>query len=113
MTNVPARPRPAALGDDDTATIFRALADPTRLRILDLLRDGEQCVCDLQAALHTAQSLLSFHLKVLRDAELVACRKQGRWAYYALVTSGLRDAHDALAALRQPKRRKLPVKCCD
>ncbi len=111
MTTASASRNPSA--GSDPAAIFRALADPTRLRILNLLRGGEQCVCDLQTALDTAQSLLSFHLKALRDADLVTYRKDGRWAYYALRDSGLRDAHDALAALRQPKRPRLPIKCCD
>ena len=63
----------AAHGDSLTrhAGLFHALSDPRRLRILDLLRAGERCVCDLQADLDCGQSLLSFHLKTLRDAALL------------------------------------------
>lgn len=63
---------------------FHALSDETRLRILELLQRGECCVCDLQDSVGAAQSRLSFHLKVLRDAGLVIDRRQGRWNFYSL-----------------------------
>jgi ArsR family transcriptional regulator, arsenate/arsenite/antimonite-responsive transcriptional repressor len=69
----------------DRAQLFHALSDETRLAILERLRAGERCVCDLQGALDAAQSRLSFHLKVLKDAGLVRDRKEGRWSYYTLV----------------------------
>jgi ArsR family transcriptional regulator len=96
------------------AGLFRALSDPRRLRILDLLRSGEQCVCDLQADLDCGQSLLSFHLKTLRDAGLVSMRKEGRWSYYQLAPDAFEHAEQAVAAYRVPsqKRRTLPVSCC-
>ena len=71
----------------DRATLARccyALSDETRLRVIELLSGCEKCVCDLQAAVGVAQSLLSFHLKVLRDAGLVNARKQGRWVHYSI-----------------------------
>ncbi|NJD11607.1 MAG: helix-turn-helix transcriptional regulator [Gemmatimonadetes bacterium] len=61
-----------------------ALSDPTRVRVLELLSDGEHCVCDLQEALTAAQSRLSFHLRVLREAGIVSDRKEGRWVHYSL-----------------------------
>ena len=96
------------------AKIFHALSDARRLRVIDLLRGGERCVCDLQADLACAQSLLSFHLKTLRAAGLVTARKDGRWMHYALSPDGLLHAEQALNALGQPKSilRRLPVKCC-
>jgi ArsR family transcriptional regulator, arsenate/arsenite/antimonite-responsive transcriptional repressor len=91
---------------------FRALSDENRLRIVDLLRGGEQCVCDLTSALDLGQSLLSFHLKTLKDAGLVTDRREGRWAYYSL-------NHDAFAQLEAfvgglPSRRLavLAARCC-
>jgi ArsR family transcriptional regulator, arsenate/arsenite/antimonite-responsive transcriptional repressor len=63
---------------------FHALSDETRLRIVDLLVSGEKCVCDLQDAIGAAQSRLSFHLRVLREAGLVRDRRQGRWNFYSL-----------------------------
>ena len=85
----------AAAPDLDRAVaLFHALSDATRLAALDLLRGGEQCVCDLQAGLDVAQSRLSFHLKVLKDAGLVTDRKEGRWSYYTIVPEALDEAHD-------------------
>lgn len=96
------------------AKLFHALSDARRLRIIDLLRGGERCVCDLQADLECAQSLLSFHLKTLREASLVTARKDGRWAYYALAADGMLHAEQAISALGRPKsiQRRLPVTCC-
>jgi ArsR family transcriptional regulator, arsenate/arsenite/antimonite-responsive transcriptional repressor len=95
------------------AELFHALSDETRLAVLDMLRDGEKCVCDLQDALGAAQSRLSFHLRVLRDAGLVADRREGRWAYYRIQPEAVVEVHD-LAVMLQA-RRHLPVRpgrCC-
>jgi ArsR family transcriptional regulator, arsenate/arsenite/antimonite-responsive transcriptional repressor len=63
---------------------FQALSEPIRLQILDRLKTGECCVCDLSETLHINQSKLSFHLKSLKDAQLVQTRQSGRWIYYRL-----------------------------
>lgn len=65
-------------------TVFRALSDQTRLRILNLLRSGELCVCHLVAVLGVPQPTASRHLSYLRRAGLVVARKQGLWSYYRL-----------------------------
>src|SRR5918993_26617 len=78
------------------APLFHALSDETRLAVLEMLRGGERCVCELQDALDAAQSRLSFHLKVLKEAGLVRDRKEGRWSYYALVPESLGVAHDVV-----------------
>ena len=83
---------------------FHALSDPTRLAILEMLRDGECCVCDLQTALGAAQSRLSFHLRVLKDAGLVSDRKDGRWSWYQMVPHALESLHDALDELSAAAR---------
>jgi len=70
---------------------FHALSDETRVRIMDLLASGEKCVCELQDAVGAAQSRLSFHLKVLKDAGLVSDRRQGRWNYYSLRSEVLEE----------------------
>ena len=64
--------------------IFRALSDPTRLRILNLLQTGELCVCDLVSILNVPQPTASRHLAYLRRAGLVVGRKDGHWCYYRL-----------------------------
>lgn len=99
------------------ARLFHALSDETRLGILEMLRGGERCVCDLQADLDAAQSRLSFHLRVLREAGLVTDRKEGRWSYYAVVPEALAEVHDLTVGLaRAPGgRRSLPLspgRCC-
>ncbi len=63
---------------------FHALSEPLRLQVLDLLREQELCVCDLCEALEVTQSKLSFHLKALKEANLVRTRQSGRWIYYSL-----------------------------
>jgi ArsR family transcriptional regulator len=63
---------------------FHALSDPLRLQVLELLRSQELCVCELCDRLGTTQSKLSFHLKALKEANLVRARQEGRWIYYSL-----------------------------
>src|SRR4051812_45610011 len=79
--------------------LFHALSDETRIRILERLRGGERCVCELTDALDAAQSRLSFHLKVLKDAGLVADRREGRWMYYTLEREALDEAADLMELL--------------
>ena len=66
--------------------IFKALSDRTRLRILNLLRDGEMCVGDLVAILQVPQPTASRHLAYLRRFDLVEVRKNGQWAFYRLAS---------------------------
>lgn len=65
-------------------TFAKALADPTRLRVIAALRKRELCVCELCDALEAEQSTLSTHLTLLRDAAITRTRKQGKWIYYRL-----------------------------
>jgi ArsR family transcriptional regulator, arsenate/arsenite/antimonite-responsive transcriptional repressor len=91
---------------------FRALADPTRLRIVDLLREGERCVCELTDALDAGQSLLSFHLKTLKDAGLVADRRDGRWAYYSLNPEAFAQLELLVGGLPSKRLSVLAARCC-
>lgn len=81
------------------ARLFHALSDETRLRILERLRRGERCVCELTDALDAAQSRLSFHLRILKEAGLVTDRRDGRWAYYALNPDTLSEAGEVIGDL--------------
>jgi ArsR family transcriptional regulator len=81
------------------ARLFHALSDETRLRILERLRRGERCVCDLTDALDAAQSRLSFHLRILKEAGLVTDRRVGRWSYYAIDPDGLEEAAELAGGL--------------
>jgi ArsR family transcriptional regulator, arsenate/arsenite/antimonite-responsive transcriptional repressor len=96
-----------------TARWFHALSDETRLRIVLMLARGERCVCDLQTDLDAAQSRLSFHLRVLKDAGLVTDRKDGRWMYYTLNVDTLAEVGelvDSLAAAPSASERR--ADCC-
>ena len=66
------------------ARAFHALADRKRLEIVRLLTKGERCVCELIDAVGAKQSLLSFHLRILKEAGLVRSRRRGKWMYYSL-----------------------------
>jgi ArsR family transcriptional regulator len=108
-------PSATAVDRSRAAQLFHALSDETRLGILEKLRGGEQCVCDLQDDLDAAQSRLSFHLRVLKEAGLVADRKQGRWSYYSIVPGALAEVHDLAVALQPSKLRILARsngRCC-
>jgi len=96
------------------ARLFQALSDDTRLDILEMLRNGERCVCELQDALDSAQSRLSFHLRVLKDAGVVTDRKEGRWSYYSIAPGALDEVHDFAVALKPSKSGSLPgsKRCC-
>jgi ArsR family transcriptional regulator len=94
------------------AQLFHALSDQTRLAILRMLGGGERCVCELQSQLDAAQSRLSFHLKVLKDAGLVADRKDGRWCYYCITPEALSELHDLAVQLR-PSNAKPTLPCCE
>lgn len=82
----------------DLATLLKALADPTRLRLVSMVAahdGGEACVCELTEPLGLTQPTISHHLKVLIDAGILTRDKRGVWAYYALVPGAL----DAVAAV--------------
>jgi ArsR family transcriptional regulator, arsenate/arsenite/antimonite-responsive transcriptional repressor len=87
---------------------FQAIAEETRMRIVQLLANGELCVCDLQTELDAAQSRLSFHLKKLKDAGVVSDRRAGRWVYYSLVPEALEEMRSFLGEVH-PREGWLPV----
>lgn len=96
-----------------TARLFHALSDETRLSILERLRLGERCVCDLTDALDAAQSRLSFHLKVLKDAGLVTDRRDGRWMYYTLNQEALGEIAELVESLAStPSAAERKNGCC-
>ena len=70
---------------------FRALGDETRLRLLEILGEGERCVSDLMTELGLGQSLVSHHLRALREAGLVTVRRDGRHIHYAISGPALTD----------------------
>ena len=88
------------------AKIFNALSDPKRLEIIDFLRGGEKCVCEITPHLKLAQPIVSRHLKKLKNAGLVKSRKKGTWHMYSIAHPEICDVIDDLtpeltAALKQ------------
>jgi ArsR family transcriptional regulator, arsenate/arsenite/antimonite-responsive transcriptional repressor len=112
----------ANLAATELPNLFMALADPTRLRLLNLMNGREVCVCEFVAILKSPQSKISRHLAYLRRANIVAARREGRWMYYSIV----RPKDDAAACildcalgkLSAEKAMKLDIlrlgqNCCD
>lgn len=94
------------------AELFHALADATRLEILDELKEGECCVCELTDRLQAGQSRLSFHLKVLKDAGMILDRREGRWMYYSVNADALAELDDLVDSPKQTKRARRATGCC-
>jgi ArsR family transcriptional regulator len=78
------------------AKIFNALSDPIRLEIIEFLRNGEKCVCEITPHLKLAQPVVSRHLKILKDAGLVKRRKKGTWHMYSIAHPEVCDVIDEL-----------------
>jgi DNA-binding transcriptional ArsR family regulator len=98
-----------------TANIFKALMHPSRLTILEILRDGEQCVCHLEAVLGCRQAYISQHLMVLREAGLVEDRRDGARIYYRVIKPevfNLMEAAIRLGGMEAPLATHSKVKDC-
>ena len=94
---------------EGSARLFRVLMHPARLEILDLLRDGEHCVCHLEAALGYRQAYISQQLTVLREAGLIQDRRDGWNIYYRVIQPqvfAVLDAAQPLSGDQGPKRRR-------
>jgi ArsR family transcriptional regulator, arsenate/arsenite/antimonite-responsive transcriptional repressor len=91
----------------DLAVLFAALSDRTRLRLLNLMRGREVCVCYFVEILGQSQPKISRHLAYLRRAGVVAARRQGKWMHYSIVEPGhpapARILHETLAVLLEEK----------
>ena len=79
------------------ARVFYALSDPIRLEILEFLREGEKCVCEIMPCLNLVQPVVSRHLKILRDSGLVRCRKEGNKRLYSVTDLRVFGLVDALS----------------
>lgn len=90
------------------AEIFNALAHPSRLEIIELLRDGEACVCHIQVMLDQRQAYISQHLNVLRQAGLVTCRKDGQRIYYKISDQKIIEVIDQLKTILQAQGKRQP-----
>ena len=96
-----------------SATIFKAFCDETRLNILARLRGGEVCICALSESLGMKQSALSYHMKILVRSGIVSARQEGKWTHYSLSEAGIATARELLAQITTPSSEQAPVLCCD
>lgn len=112
---------PAANSHDSLCELFRALADPTRLRLLNLIADQEVCVCYLVDVLRAGQPKISRHLSYLRRAGIVAARRDGKWMHYRLIIPRNKAAAGVLGETLERLRRapamrrdaaRLRAACC-
>jgi ArsR family transcriptional regulator len=86
----------------DIAKGLRAIAEPSRARVIAYLGQGERCVCDLGTALGLSPALASHHLRALRSSGLIRERRSGRWVYYALDVDRLEQLRDWIDRLLTP-----------
>ncbi len=99
----------------ELATAMKALSDPTRLVILDLLMEGVQCNCYLGDRLGLPMNLISHHLKVLREAGLVRTERDqvdARWIYHSINQDKLAGLREQLSAFLDPQRVQLRLPTC-
>ena len=87
---------------EEAVKVFKALADPKRLAILEQLRSGEKCACVLLEPLDLSQSGLSYHMRVLCDSGIVASRQEGKWTHYCIDPEGRAKAVALIGELTAP-----------
>ena len=98
---------------EKTARLFHALSDETRLALIGRLQGGEQCVCELMDTMKAAQSRLSFHLKVLKDAGIIVDRREGRWMYYSINRDAIENLQEWVETVTHQTRWGVSARRCD
>lgn len=94
---------------DEIANLLKILSEPNRLRILEKIMNGVQCNCELGSALHIAPNLISHHLSVLRDAEIIKTERDpfdARWIYYSINDPKMEEIRTFLGSFFHPSRVK-------
>ena len=92
--------------------ICKALSDPNRLRIVQLLTYGEQCACELLEQMQITQSTLSHHMKTLENSGLVSSVRKGKWSHYSLNTARWTAFRDYIESVRMAGGEKDESGCC-
>jgi ArsR family transcriptional regulator len=106
-------PMPVQTSLRKAVPIFHALSDETRVSLLEQLKNGERCVCELTDVMKAGQSRLSFHLKVLKEAGLLVDRREGRWIYYSINPEAIGQLEDIVDALKHAARSAMSAgRCC-
>ena len=85
----------------ESAKVFKAFCDETRLAILEMLQSGEKCACVLLEEVEVGQSTLSHHMKILLESGVISARKEGKWTYYSISEHGRKRALGLLHALTE------------
>ncbi|MEL1135566.1 metalloregulator ArsR/SmtB family transcription factor [Desulfitobacterium sp. THU1] len=85
------------------AKVFKALGDPNRLMIMEMLQSTERCACEILEDLHIGQSTLSHHMKILCDSGLVDSRREGKWMHYSINKEGCEAAKKLLDEITSQK----------
>ncbi len=94
------------------AKVFKAFCDEKRLQILDMLRNGEKCACNLLDNLDIGQSTLSYHMKILCESGIVKCRQEGKWTHYRIHDAGCAKAMELLIFITTPIAIQENGSCC-
>ena len=92
------------------AKIFKALADETRLKIVDLLSGGEMCGCQLLDHFNITQPTLSYHMKILCDSGIVKGRRDGAWMYYSNIGAAIESLSKILSEIKSQKGKYIRIK---
>lgn len=96
-----------------TAVIFKAFCDENRIKILQLLKDGEKCACRLLEEMNITQPTLSHHMKILCDSGIVKGRKEGKWTHYSISPNGVRYAEQCFKELTNVAKESKNKSCCE
>ena len=101
------------MDDRETAILFKAFCDETRIRILKLLTGGEKCACKLLEELSISPPTLSHHMKILCDSGIVVGRKEGKWMHYRISSEGVQIAKGYLNGLTVAQTGDVEKPCCE
>lgn len=94
------------------AAMFKALGDENRIQIIELLIGGEKCACNLLNEIKITQPTLSHHMKILCDAEVVECWKEGKWTHYKIAEEGIASMMAYLEKLKGNEVADKEKSCC-
>jgi len=94
----------------ENTAVFRAIGDENRLKIIDMLSNGEICACEILLELEITQSTLSHHMKILCDSSLVIPRKAGKWTFYSMNKATVKKLKEFVNVITKKKEGYIPKK---
>lgn len=97
---------------EEYSKVFKAFCDEKRLHILEMLRNGEKCACELLENIDIGQSALSYHMKILVESGIVESRQEGKWTHYKISKKGSDYAAKLLKTLTTPNTVIIKNNCC-